>query len=80
MLEVAARRALREVLQRVPRRVHAQRSHMTVSCLCLNDARARLEVMDEDEAVKARWAVDVLWQDYGENGPFWFHGSPIRLP
>ena len=29
--------------------------------------------MDEDEAVKARRSVDVLWQDYGERGTFWFH-------
>ena len=35
--------------------------------------------MDEDEAVKARPAVHVLWLDYGQRGTFWFHALAHKV-
>ena len=82
MVEAAAQRAPRDVLRRVCRAAEsacAARPHdCELPLRALNDARARLRALEEDEVVKAWRAVDILWQDYGERGNFWFHALPIR--
>ena len=83
MLEASAQRAPREGLRRVCRAAEsacAARPHdCELPLRALNDARARLRAMEEEEAVKARRAVDVLWQDYGERGTFWFHALAHKV-
>ena len=38
-----------------------------------------LRAIDEEAALRARRAVDVLWQDYGESGTFWFHALAHKV-
>ena len=39
----------------------------------LREAEARIAQLHMDEALASKQAADVLWQDYGEQGSFWFH-------
>ena len=45
----------------------------TLALAQLKDAEARLAALHDEESAKAKQASDILWQDYGEQGTFWFH-------
>ena len=44
-----------------------------VAAAQLRDAEFRLAALQMEASVISRQAADVLWQDYGEQGSFWFH-------
>ena len=44
-----------------------------VAAAQLREASSRLAKLHEERAAASKLAEDVLWQDYGEQGTYWFH-------
>jgi hypothetical protein len=81
--EAAARRqperALRRTALLAKAACQARPDACDVAAAQLHDAEARLAKLHDDRAVASKQADDILWQDYGEQGTFWFHRLAHKL-
>ena len=66
-------RMLRRTAERALQRCQANPDDSSAAAAQLRDASSRLAKLHEDHAAAGKLAEDVLWQDYGEQGTYWFH-------
>jgi hypothetical protein len=66
-------RMLRHTAERALAFCQAHPDSCAAAAAQLRDASARLAKLHEERAATSKQAEDVLWQDYGEQGSYWFH-------